>query len=75
MLLCGNITSPQFQTMEPDEVEAQVRRACEDAKAGGGFILRTTGGDGGTWGSRDLGRVLRNCERMIEAGVKYGAYA
>lgn len=74
MLLCGNITSPQFQTMTPDEVEAQVAAACRAAKAGGGFILRTTGGESGTWDARDLGRVLACAERMIEAWLRHGRY-
>lgn len=74
MLLCGNITSPQFETMTGDDVEEQVRRACEDAKKDGGFILRTTGGDAGAWNSRDLGHVLEMGERMMEAALRYGRY-
>ena len=55
--------------------ERQVEAACRAAKAGGGFILRTTGGESGTWGARDLSRVLACAERMIEAWLRHGAYA
>jgi len=74
MLLCGNIPSPQFSFMEPDETEEYVRQTLRDGAPGGGFILRTTGGDAGTWTARNLGRVLANCERLIETGLKYGRY-
>lgn len=74
MLLCGNITSPQFIFMTPEQVDEQVRQACADAKAGGGFILRTTGGDGGFWNTPDPERVLRNNEQMIASWLKYGRY-
>ena len=74
MLLCGNIPSQQFEFMDPDETEALVKQAIQDAAPGGGFVLRTTGGSAGTCGPRDLDRVLANCQRMIEAGIKYGRY-
>ncbi len=74
MLLCGNIPSPQFQFMTPDETEEYVKQTISDGAPGGGFILRTTGGDAGTWTAPDLPHVLANAERMIEAGLKYGRY-
>ena len=74
MLLCGNIPSPQFEFMEPDETDALVKQAIRDAAPGGGFVLRTTGGSAGTSGTSNLDRVLANCQRMLEAGIKYGAY-
>ncbi|MEW6357464.1 MAG: uroporphyrinogen decarboxylase family protein [Planctomycetota bacterium] len=74
MLLCGNITSPQFEFMDPDETEEMVKAAIRDGAPGGGFVLRTTGGLGGTGCAGNLGRVLANCQRMMEAGVKYGRY-
>ena len=74
MLLCGNIPSPQFQFMDPDETEELVKQAIRDGGPGGGFILRTTGGEAGTWPCVNLDRVLANAERMIEVGVRYGAY-
>ncbi|MBM4044225.1 MAG: hypothetical protein FJ279_03860 [Planctomycetes bacterium] len=74
MLLCGNIPSPQFQFLHPDETEALVKQAIRDGAPGGGFILRTTGGEAGTWPCVNLDRVLANAERMMEVGVKYGRY-
>jgi len=74
MLLCGNIPSPQFTFMQPDETEEYVKQTIRDGAPGGGFILRTTGGDAGTWTARNLGHVLANAERLIEAGFKYGQY-
>lgn len=74
MLLCGNIPSPQFQFLHPDETEELVKQAIRDAAPGGGFILRTTGGEAGTFGGGNTERVLANVERMIEVGVRYGRY-
>lgn len=74
MLLCGNVPSPQFEFMTPDETEEWVKDAIRDGAPGGGFVLRTTGGLGGTGCAGDLERVLANCRRMMEAGVKYGRY-
>jgi len=74
MLLCGNIPSPQFQFLHPDETEELVKQAIRAAAPGGGFILRTTGGEAGTWGGGNTERVLANVERLIEAGVRYGQY-
>ena len=74
MLLCGNITSPQFQTMDPSETREQVRRAIRDAAPGGGFVLRPTGGDAGTWESRNLKNVIANCEAMVAAALEFGEY-
>lgn len=77
MLLCGNIPSQNFKFTHPDETEELVRQAIEDAAEGGGFILRTTGGSAGTWmvPGVDLELQLAHCERLIEAGVKYGQYS
>ena len=74
MLLCGNIPSPQFQTMHPSETRARVKQAIKDAAPGGGFILRTTGGDAGTWETRNLPRVVANCEAMVETALAFGEY-
>ena len=74
MLLCGNIPSPQFQTMDPAETRQRVRQAIRDAARGGGFVLRPTGGDAGTWETRNLPRVVANCEAMIEAALEFGEY-
>lgn len=74
MLLCGNIPSPQFQFLPPDETEELVKEAIRDGAPGGGFILRTTGGEAGTWPGVNLDLVFANAERMIEAGIRYGQY-
>ncbi|NOZ21070.1 MAG: hypothetical protein GXP25_08265 [Planctomycetes bacterium] len=74
MLLCGNITSPQFEFMDPDETEEMAKRAIRDAAPGGGFVLRTTGGTAGTATARNVERVLANAQRMVEAGIQYGRY-
>ena len=74
MLLCGNIPSPQFQFLHPDETEALVKQALRDGAPGGGFILRTTGGEAGTWPGIHLDRVFANAERTIEVGVRHGRY-
>ena len=74
MLLCGNIPSPQFEFIEPDEVEEMVKAAIRDAAPGGGFVLRTTGGHAGTGSACDVERSYANCQRMLEAGIKYGRY-
>lgn len=74
MLLCGNIPSPQFEFIGPDDVEEMVKAAIRDAAAGGGFVLRCTGGHAGTGGACNQERAYANCTRMIEAGVKYGRY-
>lgn len=74
MLLCGNIPSQNFRFTHPDETEELVKQAIRDAAPGGGFILRTTGGDAGTWMASNLEHQLAHCERLIEAGIKYGKY-
>ena len=74
MLLCGNIPSPQFQFLHPDETEELVKQAIRDGAPGGGFILRTTGGEAGTWPCVNLDNVLANAERVMEVGIRYGQY-
>ncbi len=39
-----------------------------------GGVLRPTGGDAGTWESRNLKNVVANCEGMIQATLDYGSY-
>ena len=74
MLLGGNIPSPYFQTADLEETRLNVKQAICDAAEGGGFVLRPTGGDAGTWESRSLENVVANCEAMIQAALDYGAY-
>jgi uroporphyrinogen-III decarboxylase len=76
MLLCGNIPSQNFRFTDLDHTEELVKQAIRDGAPGGGFILRTTGGSAGTWmvPELDLDRQLAHCQRLIEAGLKYGKY-
>jgi len=74
MVLCGNIPSQIFPITHPDETEHRVREALRDGMPGGRFGLRTTGGHAGTGNLNLLDKVVPHCERLIEAGVKYGRY-
>ena len=77
VLLSGNVASELFTTAAVDEVRAEVRRAIRAAGPGGGFTLRTSGGDGGTWapGSDErMVRALENSEAFVLAGLEYGQY-
>jgi len=77
MLLSGNIASQDFVRTTPDEVRFAVRQAIGAAAPGGGFTLRTTGGQGGTsvaMSEEILERVLENCEAYLRAGLECGRY-
>jgi hypothetical protein len=76
MLLCGNIPSQNFRFTDLDHTEELVKQTIRDGAPGGGFILRTTGGSAGTWmvPELDLDHQLAHCQRLIEAGLKYGKY-
>jgi len=77
MLLSGNIPSPWFIRWTPRQVEESVRQAIAAAATGGGFTLRTTGGNAGTGATSDpelLGRILENCEAYVDAALRYGGY-
>ncbi len=75
MLLSGNIPSQNFQRMSREDVEESVKRAISDAASGGGFTLRTTGGNAGLDSLLErnmLKKIIENVEAYIEAGLKYG---
>ena len=77
MLLSGNVPSPYFTTWSRRQVEDSVRRAIRAAAEGGGFSLRTTGGDAGTNSAKDreqLAKIIDNCEAYLLAGLEYGTY-
>ena len=77
MLLSGNVISQAFDTMSPEEVEQDVRRAMDAGKPGGGFSLRTTGGGAATGSVKkheQLLRVLRNIEAYIDAALRHAPY-
>jgi hypothetical protein len=76
MLLSGNITSNSFPMMSRTEVREQVKRAIETAGRGGGFTLRTTGGEAATnsvKNSEQMVKVLDNIAAYIEAGLEFGS--
>ena len=77
MLLAGNITSPLFVRMTREDVRQSVRAACSAAARGGGFCLRTTGGQAATnsvKNSEQMRMVLANIEAYIEAALEFGGY-
>ncbi|MBN1446212.1 MAG: hypothetical protein JW957_08945 [Candidatus Omnitrophica bacterium] len=77
MLLSGNIPSQNFLRMSREDVKESVKNAVSDAGQGGGFTLRTTGGDANVDFSLDrdmLKKIIENTEAYIEAGLKYGEY-
>ena len=77
MMLSGNIASQYFTTADPDDVRRQVKEAIRVAAPGGGFTLRTTGGNASTGQARDettKKRIYDNCEAYLLAGLEYGQY-
>lgn len=77
MMLSGNIPSPYFPMWTQEQVRESVREAIRVAAPGGGFSLRTTGGTAGTNAFKDreqLGRIIKNCEAYLLAGLEYGTY-
>lgn len=77
MMLCGNIVSQEFVTLERDDVHRLVQEAFRDAAQGGGFSLRCTGGYAGTGSAADKEQTLKmldNIRAYIEAGIEYGNY-
>ena len=76
MLLSGNIPSNTFSLVERAEVRQRVRRAIREAAAGGGFTLRTTGGNASTNSAKtkdQMLKILDNVKAYIEAGLEFGA--
>jgi hypothetical protein len=68
MILIGNIQYDELRARKPDELEAMVHDAIEEAR-GGRFILSPTAGpyeDSLTEGQ------IKNYITFIEAGIKYG---
>jgi len=77
MLLSGNIPSIYFNTWTAEQVREAVREAIRVCAPGGGFTLRTTGGMAGTsavQNSEQLGRIIKNCEAYMLAGLEFGGY-
>jgi len=77
MLLSGNVPSQDFVRMTQKEVKNWVRKTIAAAAPGGGFTLRTTGGDAGVNPDLDkdmLGKIVENVEAYMEAGMEFGAY-
>lgn len=67
MVFVGNIEFLWIETMEPDELEEMVRRAIEEGGKKNVILMPSAGPH-----ERPSDRCLANCERYIEAGIKYG---
>lgn len=77
MMLSGNVPSQDFLRISADEVRRRVRYSITAAAKGGGFSLRTTGGNAGTGSVKDrkqLLPILRNIEVYIDAALEFGQY-
>jgi hypothetical protein len=78
MLLSGNVLSQRFPWAGAEEVWEEVREAIRDGAPGGGFTLRTSGGNGETGPKNKTeeqqARVIRNCEVYIETALECGEY-
>lgn len=77
MVLSGNIPSQQFCRLSPEDVRRLVQAAVAAAAPGGGFTLRTTGGNANVDADLDgemLARIIQNVEAYIEAGLEFGQY-
>jgi len=77
MMLSGNVHSQDFPTVTPAEVRERVREAIRLGAPGGGFSLRTSGGDAGTGttvADDVMARILENCEAYLLAGLEFGQY-
>jgi uroporphyrinogen decarboxylase len=67
--LRGNVNSITVMLNgTPEDVEADVRRCMDAAKAGGGFIL-------GVGDQTPYATPEENLRAFVEAGIRYGAYA
>ncbi len=77
MLLSGNVTSNAFPQMSREEVREQVRAVIRTGGPGGGFTLRTTGGNAATNSVKtreQMIKVLDNIEAYVEAALEFGQY-
>jgi uroporphyrinogen-III decarboxylase len=78
MLLSGNVMSNLFNRLtDPAETRDMVKRAIDDAAAGGGFTLRTTGGHAGladNLTAEQQRNVILNIEAYVDTGLEYGKY-
>jgi uroporphyrinogen decarboxylase len=69
--LVGSVQYDDFARLEPDEMEALVRRQIHDAAQGGGMILAPTAGP---YAAKLTDRQQENTIRFIDAGHTWGAY-
>ncbi len=65
----GNINNIALIDWTPEQVEEQVRKACEAAKAGGGFILANQGPE------IPYDVPDENIKALVEAGKRWGRFA
>lgn len=69
--LFGNIELRELETAEPDRIDHLVRRAMEEAKDGGGFVLMPTSAPLNVPLSA---RTRENYLRMFESALAHGRY-
>jgi uroporphyrinogen-III decarboxylase len=67
LVFLGNIEFLHMETLQPDEIEALVRRAIEDSGKQNVILMPSS-----TPHQRPTDLFLANAERYIEAGLKYG---
>lgn len=77
MLLSGNVISQAFplDSFKVGDVRELVKRAIEDGAPGGGFSLRTTGGDVGNGKTKE--QCIKDIEcnlALIDAWREFGSY-
>jgi hypothetical protein len=70
MILIGNIQYDDLRSRQPDELEAMVHDAIEEAR-GGRFILSPTAGP---YEESLTDHQIKNYITFIEAGIKYGKH-
>lgn len=77
MLLSGNVDSTDFMTIDKNEVKRRVKEAIDKGAPGGGFSLRTTGGQAATGAvktQQQMIKVLENVQVYIDTALEYGRY-
>lgn len=69
--LFGNIELKELETSDPGNIDILVKKAMEEAKDGGGFVLMPTAAPINVPLTK---QTERNFLQMIESGLKYGSY-
>ncbi len=71
LCLFGNIELRELEHSDPDRIDSLVRKAMDEAREGGGFVLMPTAAPINVPLSK---KTEENYFRFIESGLKYGAY-